>query len=345
MHELENGILVTVIIVSHNDGSWLPRCLESLRTQTLTRQIEVLLADNASSDGTDQLAQKLIADWPNARFMSTGGDNGFGVACNRASERARGKYLYLLNPDTWAEPDCVEQLYRTAESTRAAAVGSMVLDYDSQVPQGASGIGFDFCGNTLPSRDVPEVLLSPNSFFFIRRDIFMRLGMMDTKMFMYGEENDLSWRIWIAGERIVPALQARIHHRGAVNVNPGGGTPVSQNRTSTQKRFLANRNRLVFIAKDCQHLLLLMLLPCLGTVVLEALATLILARSWRLAKASCIDAVSSFWSLRGHIRQERRQVASFRRRGDLWMLRFFRFGFGRWAEITKILKTGFPRFR
>src|SRR5260370_37245878 len=96
---------ISVIIVCHNDGKWLPRCLETVRQQTIFDQIEVIIADNASGEGSDKLARDLIAGWPMARFLATGGDNGFCVATNLAARIAKGKYLQVLNPDTWLEPD------------------------------------------------------------------------------------------------------------------------------------------------------------------------------------------------------------------------------------------------
>jgi GT2 family glycosyltransferase len=162
---------------------------------------------------------------------------------------------------------------------------------------------------------------------------------------MYGEEMDLSWRIWIAGEQIVAAPKARIHHRGAVGVNPAGGTRIVENRTSIQKRFLANRNRLLFVAKNCQHLLLLMLLPCGFLTIVEGLLTLGMTRNWSLARQTCFDAIADCWRLRHHVMSQRRLIKSFRKHGDFWMLRFFRFGFGRWEEVERIVKAGFPRFK
>ena len=93
MSELTPNPLISVIIVCHNDGKWLPRCLESLHAQTIFNRIEVIIVDNASADGTDTLAQNLIAGWPAARLLPTGGDNGFAVACNRGAQVALGRYL------------------------------------------------------------------------------------------------------------------------------------------------------------------------------------------------------------------------------------------------------------
>jgi len=338
---------ITAILVCHNDGKWLPRCLESIRAQTIFDQIEVIIADNASDDGSDKMAQGLIGTWANARFVQTGGDNGFCMASNLAAKLARGKYLQILNPDTWLEPDFLEQFYRTLERTNAGASGPLVLNYEDDSIQVQGCDGFDFTGNYMPPRRgcAPNPLFCMPGFFFIRRDLFMKVGMLDERCFMYGEEMDLSWRVWIAGERVEPTRNARIHHRGAVGVNPAGGTRVVENRTSVQKRFLANRNRLLFVAKNCQHILLLMLFPCAMVILLEGLVTLGMTRNWALFKETCLEAFVDFWRMRDHIWKKRKAIRMFRRHGDFWMMRFFRFGFGRWHEVESIIKAGFPRFR
>lgn len=319
--------------------------MESLRAQTIFPQLEFIIADNASSDGTDTLAQSLIADWPDARVLPTGGDNGFAVACNRGAQVARGKYLYLLNPDVWLETDCLEKLYQGVEQAQASGGSAIIYEYEDYTVQHKGSDAFDpFCYPLAPrgGRD-PQRLFCVNGFTFIRRDVFQQIGRLDERMFMYTEELDLSWRLWLAGGSLVPVLAARIHHRGAALVNPAGGTKVVENRTSLQKRFLANRNCLLAIAKNGQHLLLLMLFTYSSLVFAEFLALLVMTRSWAVAKGSTLDAVADFWRMRTHIREQRKRIHAIRKHGDFWMLRFFRMGFGRWNEIQKLHQKGFPK--
>lgn len=340
MSEAESIPWVSVVVVSHNDGAWLPRCVESIRQQTVFDRIEVILVDNASNNGTERIAQELAASLPNGRFVASG-DVGYGAGCNRAAEVARGRYLYFISPDTWLEPECVAELYRTAEQRRAGAVSSTVLQYDGNAPENVPAVGFDFCGNAVARNGPPpEELLFPAAFFFVRRDAFERVGGMDGRYYLYCEEMDLGWRLWVAGERIVPAPGARIHHKGAVGVNPDGDA----HRTSASKRYYANRNHLVSLAKNCQHVLLLMLVPCAAVILAEGLVTWLVTRKWSLARASAFDAFPGFVRMLGHIRAERRRVAAFRRRSDWWMLRFFRLGFGRWPEVARVFKQGYPKF-
>ena len=345
MKELSPELWVSLLIVSHNDGKWLSRCLESIRAQTVFDNIEIIIADNASEDKSDELAKRLIAGWTNARFLATGGDRGFCVGLNSAAREARGKYLYALNPDTWLEKNCVGELFNTAERESAGAVGPTILNYADDSLQSECPAGFDFCGNLMlpPKNRRARHPFSAGGFFFIRREVFMRLGLLDEKFFMYCEEQDLAWRLWISGEKVVPAPSARIHHQGAVGLDAAGAPTLPHNRTSVQKRFLANRNRLLVLAKNCQHVLLLMMFPGMLLVILEGMATWAATRSLALAQAGCFSALTDLWRLRGHILEQRRRMASLRQHGDLWMLRFFRLGFGRWDEIAKILSRGFPR--
>ncbi len=340
--------LVSVIIVCYNCRQWLPKCLDSLEKQTLFRQAEVILIDNASTDGTEDQARELTAGWSNAQVIQTGKNVGFDAANNRGVEQAAGKYVYLLNPDTWLETDCLEQFFVTVEREKAGCAGGLIMDYQDDTLQARGIIGFDIFGyGVQPTEKAPNPehqLCYVNGFFFIRKDLYIRLGGLDERFFMYGEEADLSWRVWIAGEKIVPALTARAHHRGAASINPAGDGKIVENRTSINTRFWANRNGLLVIAKNSQHLLLLMLLPCAFLVALEGFFVLFITKNAAIAKKISLDVFVDFWRLRGHVHQERKRIRSFRRRGDFWMLRFFRLGFGRYHEIKAMFKRGLPKF-
>jgi hypothetical protein len=308
--------------------------------------MEIIIVDNASSDGSEQLARQLTEGFANAVILQTGFNAGFAGANNRGAQAARGRYLYFLNPDTWLEPDCLEQLYSGVEQAGAAGGCGTVLEYEDQTVQAKGSDGFDIFGNPVSSRNLsdPKRLFCIAGFYFIRRQTFFELGMMDEALFMYGEEMDLSWRVWVCGETLKFIPAARVHHRGAVAVNPAGGTRLVENRTSPNKRFLANRNSLAVIAKNCQHVLLLMIIPCIMMIFAEGFTTVLATRKWSIAKRGCFDSVIGFWQMRGNIREWRHKVRALRRRSDFWMLRFLRFGFGRTDELKKMLKGGFPKF-
>lgn len=337
--------LVTVVIVNYNGAPWMRRCLESLRAQTLSAQTQVIIADNASTDGSDRLSQELLRDWPRGVFLQTGANLGFAGACNRAVTLARGRYLFFLNPDVWLEPACLEELVRTAETAGAGAVGPLIRDYDDDTFQSLGGIGFDLGGFGVGGTpgQTPRVLFAACGFYFIRTDLYRRLGGFDETFFLYGEETDLSWRVWISGSHIAHAPGAVVHHRGAVAVNPEGGTRMVETRTSETKRFYAHRNHLLTVLKNCRHVLLLMLVPALVLLTAETAAGMLLVRRWSYMRRTLLAPLAEVWRLRGHIVGVRRNIRSFRRRGDLWMLRFLRLRPGHWEDFKRTFKLGLPK--
>ena len=156
-------------------------------------------------------------------------------------------------------------------------------------------------------------------------------------------KTDLSWRVWISGGKVVDSAAARLHHRGAAVVNPEGKTQTIESRTSETKRFLTNRNGILFLLKNSQHILLLLLIPHLLLLLAEAGVSLVLTRRWSYMRKSYLSAIVQAFRMREHVREWRRRIRGFRQRGDFWMLRFLRLRPSRWAEVERLFKFGPPK--
>ena len=87
--------LISVVILNYNGAKWIERCLLSLREQTIFSQIEVIVADNLSSDGSDLLSEKVLRGWPNGRFVQNGANLGFCEGNNRGVKPATGQYCFF----------------------------------------------------------------------------------------------------------------------------------------------------------------------------------------------------------------------------------------------------------
>jgi GT2 family glycosyltransferase len=338
--------LVSVVVLNYNGARWLERCLGSLREQTLFPQIEVIVADNLSNDGSDHLAAQLLNGWSNGVFIQHGQNLGYCAGNNRAAEAARGQYLFFLNNDTWLEPDCLETLLAETRRLGASVAAPLVLNYDDDSFQSLGAFGFDLFGlvSTRASSAQPrEVLMPEGCAYLIERKLFEQLGGFDPEFFMFADECDLSWRVWISGHKAVAIPAARLHHRGAAQVNPQGGGKVVESRTSDNKRFYANRNNLLVVLKNAQHILLLLSLFQAALLLLEAVASVFLVRRWGFIKRAYWDAFHDCWRLRKHIRAERRRILAFRKRSDFWMLRFMRLRLNRWDELQRIRQFGLPK--
>jgi GT2 family glycosyltransferase len=338
--------LVSVIVLNYNGARWLEHCLDSLRAQTIFEQMEVVVADNLSSDGSDQLAKKIVESWPRGAFIQHGQNLGYCEGNNRAAEGTHGQYLFFLNNDTWLEPRCLEQLLAEAQRTGASAAAPLVLNYDDETFQSLGAFGFDIFGLASTrgySVETREVLMPEGCAYLIRRELFHELGRFDREFFMFADEFDLSWRVWISGHEAVAVPSAKLHHRGAAQVNPVGGAAAVEFRTSDAKRFYANRNSLLVLLKNARHVLLALVPLQLGLLLIEAVAGLALVRRWTFVKRAYWDAIADCWRLRQHVRAERRRIRQFRRRGDLWMLRFLCWRLNRWDEVQRLRQFGVPR--
>ena len=338
--------LVSVIVLNYNGARWLERCLESLRAQTIFDQMEVILADNVSSDGSERLGKQMVESWPRGVFIQHSQNLGYCDGNNRAAEAAHGRYLLFLNNDTWLEPDCLEQLLAEVQRTGAGAAAPLTLNYEDNSFQSLGAFGFDLFGlasTRACAAQTREVLMPEGCAYLIERELFQDLGRFDPEFFMFADEFDLSWRVWISGHQAVAVPSAKLHHRGAAQVNPAGGGATLEFRTSDTKRFYTNRNGLLVLLKNAQHLLLLLVPLQLGLLAIEAIAGLAMVRRPSFVKRAYWDAVMDCWRLRKHILAERRRIRRFRRRGDLWMLRFLRWRLNRWDEVQRLRRFGVPK--
>src|SRR5579872_3378911 len=120
--------IVSVVILNFNGRAWLPRCLQSLGEQNILNKIQIIVADNASTDGSDQIAGQLLKEVrTNSKVVQNGDNLGYCEGNNRGAEAAQGKYLLFLNTDTWLEKDCIETLVEAVEGEKADCASPMVL--------------------------------------------------------------------------------------------------------------------------------------------------------------------------------------------------------------------------
>ena len=336
---------ISLIILNHNGAAWLERCLDSVRTQTAIDRCEVLVVDNASTDNSREVCSRFQSRLPALRFIANDRDLWYCEGNNVGAREARSPLLLFLNNDLWLEPDCVEKFLEAARSG-AEILAARVLDYNNDTFQGYGALGMDWlgCVVSMPDHSTSrEIFSAYGCAFVIRKDWFEKIGGFPKELVAWFDEIDLAWRVWIAGGRVVSVPAAKVHHRGAAVVNPAGEAKVVELRTSITKRFLSTRNSVLFWLKNCQHVLLLLLIPHLCLLMCEAVVWLILSRQWQFVRKSYVEAILDVFRMRGQIREWRRQNRRIRKRGDFQMLRFIKLQPGRWVEVKHLFKLGMPK--
>ncbi len=260
---------VSVLVVAYESGPLLADCLAAIRSQTFADH-EVILVDNASSDGAPQA---VALRFPDVRQIAAGANLGFAAGNNLAARNAQGQWLALINPDALAKPDWLERLMAATQafpqvgcftSRQLLADGSGRLDGLGDV---MSVCGFPYrggYGHPDPGPLPPgEVFSACGGAMLISRQLFEAMGGFDERLFCYGEDVDLGFRLRLAGRSTLLIPDAIVHHHGGT----ASGGPRSDFAV-----FHGTRNRLWVYIKDTPPVLFWLSLPLhiLATVTLFA---------------------------------------------------------------------------
>jgi succinoglycan biosynthesis protein ExoO len=133
---------VSVLVPVYNSATTLERCIRSAMRQTLP-DIEILVADDASTDGSAAIADRLAAEDPRIRVLRLPRNGGKPAAMNLMTERAEGAWLAVLDADDSFAPGRLETLIGAAEKSGADMVADNLLYVDSGLPvQSGAAAGF-----------------------------------------------------------------------------------------------------------------------------------------------------------------------------------------------------------
>jgi len=306
--------LVSIIIPNWNGARHLPTCLEALRRQTY-RHFEVIVADNASTDGSQELLRR---DYPEVRLIALPENRGFTGACNAGLRAARGDILVLLNNDTEADPRWLAAIADAFERhPEVGLIASKMLLFDRRNVFHTAGDFYRVDG--LPgNRGVWQadtgqyereeyVFSACGGAAAYRRAMLDEIGLLDEDFFYSCEDVDLAWRAQLAGWRCLYVPQAVVYHRLAAT---GGGVTAS---------FYDGRNFLYVIVKNYPGSLLRRYWPQIVKAQLRlALESL---RAWRgaAARARLRGQIAGLLTLPRLVRK-RREVQRLRRVSDEYLL-------------------------
>lgn len=244
----------SVIIVTWNGLKHLTRFLPSV-LKTDYEDFEIILADNASSDGSIEWVQK---NYPNVKIASFDDNYGYTGGNNRAVPHADKEILIFLNNDVQVHPDWLKGLNIAFEKDdQVAAAQPKIRSYnepDFFEYAGAAGgfldkLGYPFCRGRLLDTlekdtgqydDDIEITWASGAALAIKKDVFEELGGFDEDFQFHMEEIDLCWRTLNAGHRIVYTHESTVFHLG------GGSLPMG----SSRKVYFNFRNNLFMLWKN-----------------------------------------------------------------------------------------------
>jgi len=250
---------LSVTIVSWNVKEELVNCLRSIEANRPGCEFEIIVADNASTDGTIEAVRK---DFPQVRLIINKNNRGFSAASNQAIKIAKGEYLFLLNPDTVVHRYSLDNLVEVLDKNPdVGACGPKLIDEDSITYRSVGYIPtfrsilyaktfFRMLGifrghykkltadNLDYNRQTDAEQLS-GSALMVRRSVMEEIGLWDESFFMYYEDVDLCLRIRKAGRRITYVGESVITHLGG----------KSSSQISAEKRIMLYRSLFIYLRK------------------------------------------------------------------------------------------------
>lgn len=272
---------VSIIIVNYNTKKLTLDCINSIYKYTVDVKFEVILVDNASTDGS----AALFKTDNRITFIQSGGNIGFGRANNLGYSKAIGKYIFLLNSDTVLLNNAIKIFWDKMEllPQNISCIGTILKGVDledihsfGKFPTLSKELiyrTFSFAlkkiGFELLYYDDPKIIMNTDfevdyvtgADMFIRRTAIEECGMFDPQFFMYYEETDLQNRFSLAGYKQMIVYGPSIIHLF-------GASGVKTTKPTLSKRIGAMESSFIYLKKRYNKLnyilyrLLLIIFSC-----------------------------------------------------------------------------------
>ena len=269
--------LISVVVLAYNGRDHLARCLPTLLAQTYpSDRLELMVVDNASTDGT---AEFVAERFPQVRLVRNQANYGFAGGNNIGAQAARGEFVAFVNQDTRVNPEWVEELVapilrdrRRGDGT-LVCTGAKILSWDGTLVDFAgarlnflgkgSQIGFGQPDGALYNAERP-LLFACGGAMLIDRRVFVECGGFDEDYFLFFEDVDLGWRLWVLGYRVQFAPKAVTYHRLHASTDE---------LLNVRKRLLYERNALYSVIKNYEDQHLGHMLPASLLLTLQQVLT------------------------------------------------------------------------
>lgn len=240
---------LSIVIVSFNARADLERCLASLHEAPPAASHEIVVVDNASTDGSVEAARA----WPTTTVIACTSNRGFSAANNTGIRASRGRYLLLLNSDTIAPPGAIDRLLQTlGDRPEATVVGPRLLDRSGQAElsfgrmltpwnefrqrrlvrkiERRDRAALQHVDALTRREQWPEWV--SGACLLVRREDAEGVGLLDERYFMYTEDVDFCAAIRARGGRILftPEVEV-VHARGRSVASARDATAAARRRS------------------------------------------------------------------------------------------------------------------
>lgn len=272
---------VAIIIVTYNARQYLPECLSSLQKIRYPKEeYSIIVVDNDSRDSTVEFIKKefpMVYLIENNENLGFAGGNNVGLTYAIQNDFV---YAFLLNQDTVVDENFLDASVSAIEgSGNIGAVQSLLLHYKGNDTVNSIGnaihfLGFAYArgnGKKLSAYALPpvsEIVYPSGAAVLVRLSLLKEIGLFCDELFLYHEDVDLGWRIWLSGNTVVLASQSRVYHKYEFS-------------RSIQKYYFMERNRYIVMFQNYHICTLFFILPFLFVTEIAILLISFFGGFWR----------------------------------------------------------------
>lgn len=232
-----SGSLLSIIIVNWNTKDLLLQCIRSITNSLQNLTYELLVVDNASSDGS---ADAVCQQFSDVKIIANNLNKGFAAGVNQGIEYSTGNYVLILNPDIVLQPGCVEKLLYVFSSDKKVGIvtprlinpdGTHQIGYFRKLPSLGQLVFFttilqpwslhrqslvrrslqDLSTNSLGSEEVVQI---PGAFMLVPREVINDVGLMDEEFRLFFEDVDWCFRMRKKGWKLILYNDVSVVHLG-----------------------------------------------------------------------------------------------------------------------------------
>jgi hypothetical protein len=270
---------ISIVIVNWNGKSFLLDCLKSIKNSRVSKNYEIIVVDNASTDGSMEAVRKT---YPEVKAIRNEKNEGFARGNNIGIRETKGKYICLINSDIKVIEGCLDRMYSFMESHPSVGIsGPQILNPDGTIQFSCRefpSLWNNFCFAFGFSNIFPNIRFFSNEqqsyfshearksieaisgcFMMVRGDALEQVGLLDERFFIYCEDIDWCKRFREKGWDIVfnPDAQA-IHYAGASSANEPMRFSIEKQRAILKywsKHHCLSARLILFLVLFLHHLL------------------------------------------------------------------------------------------
>lgn len=260
--------LVSIIIVNYNGAKYLKDCLTSIFHNNYSN-FEIIIADNASTDNSLSLIKKsFTSKLSKIKFVTLKKNYGPAKARNEGVKKSKGQYLAFLDNDTEVDQNWIKnaiKLFQTNPKIGAIQSKLLLLNQKNKI---------DYVGERLGSQgflksianygeidhhqydDTKYILAAKSAGMFVKKNAFLKVGQFDPDYFIFMEETDLGWRIWLNNFKVIFCPNSIVYHQFSSTKNI-----VNPDFNNYLVRFHGTKNYIQTLIKNLEVKNVIKILP------------------------------------------------------------------------------------